>query len=195
MKSKLLKIVLLVAMVFIVSSQSTSPVNQVFSPAVVHQPKAATPPAGVKYLEKVEDMVIELTNRTRRAHGLAPLSKDDELTGVARAYSDDMLVRRFFDHTDPDGVTFDERISDQYPQRFWYVGENLWYAAGYNPAQTRQLAQEIVADWMNSPGHRANLLDPDFTHLGVGISFRNHTIRATQEFVGKPKGFQFWGLG
>ena len=49
-----------------------------------------------------------------------------------------------------------------------------------------------MADWMGSPGHRENLLSPRFTHLGVGVSARQHTIKATQEFVGKSEGFN-WG--
>jgi uncharacterized protein YkwD len=100
-----------------------------------------------------------------------------------------MLVRRFFDHTTPDGVTFDERISDRYPHWIYLVGENIWSASGYNPGNAQKLAKEIVDDWMSSPGHRENLLDPAFTHLGVGVSARHHTIRATQEFVGKSKAF------
>ena len=47
---------------------------------------------------------------------------------------------------------------------------------------------------MSSPGHRENMLDPDFTHLGVGVSARNGTIRATQEFVGRSKVFSFGEL-
>jgi uncharacterized protein YkwD len=80
-------------------------------------------------LPKVEDLVFEMTNQARRAKGLAPLSQDAELTQVARAYSDDMLVRRFFDHTTPDGVPFDERISDRTPLGI-PPGEHL--SAGYH---------------------------------------------------------------
>ena len=73
-----------------------------------------------------------------------------------------------------------------------FTGENIWSAFGYNPSNAQKLAKEIVDDWMSSPDHRANVLDPDFTHLGVGVSARNGTIRATQEFVGRSKGFSFW---
>ena len=113
---------------------------------------------------------------------------------MARAFSNDMLVRRFFDHTTPDGVNFDARITDQYRHRVFLVGENIWFASGYNPANVQRMAKEIVDDWMASPGHRENMLDPQFTHLGVGVSARQHTIRATQEFVGKSKGFNWGGL-
>jgi uncharacterized protein YkwD len=164
-------------------------VNRALSPPVVKPPKPVLPPPGVKYLEKVEDLVFELTNQHRRAKGVAPLSKDDELREVARAYSNDMLVRRFFDHTTPDGVSFHERIASNYHHWVRSIGENIWSAWGYKPSNALSLAKEIVDDWLSSPGHRAILLDPDFTHLGVGVSARNGTILATQEFVGKFKIF------
>jgi len=163
-------------------------------PPAVQKPAAVLPPPGVRHMPEVEDLVFELTNRVRRAKGLPPLVKDEDLTQVARAYSDDMLVRRFFDHTTPDGVSFDERISGRYPYRVRTLGENIWTALGYNAANRHRVAQEIVDDWMSSPGHRANILDPDFTHLGVGISVRQRTVLATQEFVGRFKAFSFRDL-
>lgn len=192
--AKLMKIGLLAALLFAFCPQVLPLVHQVFTPPVLHQPKAVVPPPGIKYLAKVEDLVFDLTNQARRAEGLAPLLKDEELRDVARAYSDDMLLRRFFDHTTPEGVAFDERIADQYHHRVYMVGENIWYAVGYNASKIQRLAKEIVADWLSSPSHRANLLDPDYTHLGVGISARHQTIRATQEFVRKPKAFSFGEL-
>ncbi len=180
---------LLAGALFFFCPQVAPLVSRVFTPSapVIYKPKPVLPPPGVKYLEKVEDLVLEMTNRARRAKGLAPLSKDEELTKVARAYSDDMLVRRFFDHSTPDGIDFDERIANQYPHRVSLVGENIWMACGYGTGNPQKLAKEIVNDWMSSPGHRDNLLCPDFTHLGVGVSARQHTIRATQEFVGRFK--------
>jgi uncharacterized protein YkwD len=169
--------------------------NQALSPPVVKPPKPVLPPPGVKYLEKVEDLVFELTNQHRRAKGVAPLSKDDELRDVARAYSNDMLVRRFFDHTTPDGVSFHERIAGNYHHWVRSIGENIWTAWGYKTSNALSLAKEIVGDWLSSPGHRAILLDPDFTHLGVGgVSARNGTVLATQEFVGRFKVFSLGKL-
>ncbi len=168
--------------------------NRVLASPAIPQPKPVLPPPGVIHLQQVEDLVFDLTNQARRARGLPLLSKDDELTKVARAYSDDMLVRRFFDHTTPDGVTFDKRISASYPHWINAVGENIWFASGYDPRNAQKLAKEMFDDWMCSPGHRENLLDPGYTHLGVGVSARYHTIRATQEFVGKSKAFKLRGL-
>ncbi len=164
-------------------------VNQAIAPPAVQKSKPVLPPPGVKYLEKVEDLVFEMTNQLRLAQGVAPLSKDDELRNVARAYSNDMLVRRFFDHTTPDGVTYYKRISGNYHHWVRSIGENIWSGWGYKIGNASSLAKEIVDDWLSSPGHRAILLDPDFTHLGVGVSARNGTILATQEFVGRFKIF------
>ena len=197
MKSIVVKIMragLLVAVLFAVSLLAIPRLNQAFTPPVVQKPEAVLPPPGVKHLPKVEDLVFEMTNRARRAKGLPPFIKDAELTQVARAFSDDMLVRRFFDHTTPDGVSFDERIADRYRHRVRLMGENIWYASGYNLGTIHQVAKEIVDDWMSSPGHRENILDPKFTHLGVGVSARHHSIRATQEFVGRSKRFSLGEL-
>ena len=194
MVMKLMRVGFLVTVLFAVSLLAIPRLNQAFTPPVVQRPEAVLPPPGVKHLPKVENLVFEMTNQARRAKGLAPLSQDDELTNVARAYSDDMLVRRFFDHTTPDGVSFDERISDHYRHRVKIMGENIWYASGYNLGKIHQVAKEIVDDWMSSPGHRDNILDPDFTHLGVGVSARHHTIRATQEFVARSKRFSLGEL-
>jgi uncharacterized protein YkwD len=191
---KLMRVGLLVAVLFAFCPRVMPLVNQVSTPPVVHQLKAVLPPPGVKHLPKVEDLVLEMTNQARRAKGLPPFIQDAELTQVARAFSDDMLVRRFFDHTTPDGVSFDARLADRYRHRVRLMGENIWYASGYNVAKIQQVAQEIVDDWMNSPGHRDNILDPRFTHLGVGVSARHHTIRATQEFVGRSKRFSLGDL-
>jgi uncharacterized protein YkwD len=178
---------LLVAVMIAFSPQALPGGNRVSTPPVVQPPKPVVPPPGVKYLAKVEDLVFAMTNRIRQTRGLAPLSRDDELRNVARAYSDDMLVRRFFDHTTPDGVPFYIRMSKHYPHWVRAKGENIWGSWGLYPGNSQKLAKEIVADWMSSPDHRENMLDPDYTHLGVGVSVRRDTILATQEFVGKFK--------
>jgi uncharacterized protein YkwD len=185
---------LLTAAFFAFCPQAMPLVQQAFSPPAAYQAKPVLPPPGIKYLEKVEELVFELTNQARLAKGLAPLSQDDELQQVARAFSNDMLVRRFFDHATPDGVDFAKRITEQYRHRVFVVGENIWFASGYDPANVQRTAKEIVEDWMTSPGHRENMLDPQYTHLGVGVSARHQSIRATQEFVGKSKGFNWGGF-
>jgi uncharacterized protein YkwD len=197
MKSMVVKLLmgsLLMAGIFIFCPQVTPLISQVLTPPVAHRPEPVLPPPGVNHLPKVEELILAMTNEARRARGLAPLIKDAELTKLARAYSNDMLVRRFFDHSTPEGISFDARISNRYHHWVRCVGENIWSAIDYHPGKPQKMAKEIVADWMSSPGHRDNLLDPDFTHLGVGVSARHHSIRATQEFVGRFKGLGFGEL-
>ncbi len=190
MKSSVVRLIFLVLLVGAILSfhpQVQPLIHELIWPHQDQQLEMVTAPKGVSYLVKVEDLIFELTNKERQAKGLAPLARDEELRQVARAYSNDMLVRGFFDHTTPDGLSIDERLENQYRHRVAVMGENIWSGSGYDPGQTVQLAKEIVADWMNSPEHRENLLSPDFTHLGVGVSARRSAIRATQEFVGRSK--------
>jgi uncharacterized protein YkwD len=166
-------------------------VEQALFSRQVHQVKPVAPPPGITYLAKVEDLVFEMTNQVRRAKGLAPLTRDAELTNAARSFSNDMLVHHFFDHDTPGGLTFEKRLARQYHHWVSSMGENIWSGSGYDPGKTQEVAKDIINDWLNSPGHRENILDPDFTHLGVGVSARHQTIRATQEFVCR---FKHWPL-
>ncbi|MFF9119856.1 CAP domain-containing protein [Streptomyces massasporeus] len=105
--------------------------------------------------------VIDLTNRERTRHGLPPLSADPLLTTAAQAHSADMVARAFCAHTAPDGgQPWDRAAAAGSTRRS--VGENI--ACGQrSPA-------DVVEGWMNSPGHRANILTPGFTHIGVGFA-------------------------
>lgn len=105
--------------------------------------------------------VITLTNAERTAAGLRPLSGDAMLTTAAQAHSDDMVARAFYSHTSPDGSQPWDRAAAAGSTRRT-IGENI--ACGQrSPA-------EVVRGWMNSPGHRANILKPDFTHIGIGLA-------------------------
>ncbi|WP_282776398.1 MULTISPECIES: CAP domain-containing protein [unclassified Nocardia] len=111
-------------------------------------------------LARTQADVIELTNRERIRAGLPPLTPDPLLTRAAQAHSADMVARDFYAHTCPDGSRpWDRAAAAGCTRRT--IGENI--ANGYHdPA-------EVVDGWMNSPGHRANILKPDFTHIGVGL--------------------------
>jgi hypothetical protein len=108
-----------------------------------------------------ESEVIELANIEREARKLHPLSYSEELTVAARRHSQDMGDQNYFDHTSLDGREFYERITDV-GYDYQTCGENI--AAGYaTPAA-------VVEGWMNSDGHRANILDPDYCDIGVGYA-------------------------
>ncbi|MFE0416402.1 CAP domain-containing protein [Streptomyces tendae] len=105
--------------------------------------------------------VVGLTNRERAAAGLPALAVDARLTTAAQAHSADMVARDFYSHTDPDGGKPWDRAAAAGAARRT-VGENI--ACGQrSPA-------DVVEGWMNSPGHRANILKSDFTHIGVGLA-------------------------
>lgn len=105
--------------------------------------------------------VVDLTNRERARAGLAALAVDPRLTAAAQAHSADMVARDFYSHTDPDGGKPWDRAAAAGAARRT-VGENI--ACGQrSPA-------DVVEGWMNSPGHRANILKADFTHIGIGLA-------------------------
>jgi uncharacterized protein YkwD len=93
-----------------------------------------------------------------------------------------MLNRNYFSHTNLEGRTFKERLPADFAT--CQGGENIWTGRGYDPRQVRYLAQKIMEGWMKSPGHRANILAPGYTHLGVGVMANNQEIKATQVFMG-----------
>jgi uncharacterized protein YkwD len=106
-----------------------------------------------------EQSMLDLVNEERVSRGLHPLVMDERLREAARAHSRDMLARGYFNHVTPDGVTparrlLRERIS------FLTMGENLAFAP------TLQVAHQGL---MRSPGHRANILRPVFTRVGIGV--------------------------
>lgn len=125
-------------------------------------------------LNQFEQQVVELTNQERAKHGLAPLQADLELSRVAREKSRDLAVNNYFDHNSPTyGSPFD--MMRAYGISYRTAGENI--------AKGQRSPQEVVNAWMNSPGHRANILNGNFTHIGVGyVEQGNHW---TQMFIGK----------
>lgn len=107
----------------------------------------------------LEAEMLELVNRERAAAGLAPVKADPELTEVARLHSDDMFERGYFSHYTPEKKDPFDRMRES-NVRFATAGENLAIAP------TLQIAHNGL---MNSPGHRANILRPQFGRLGIGI--------------------------
>lgn len=148
-------------------------------------PKRRLGPAasGVVYLAELERSIYRLTNEERRKQGLASLNWERSLSGVARAHSADMLIKGYFAHLSPEGKSPHERIAAGYPFGLALTGENIWSSTGYDAGEPRRLARMIVDRWMTSPGHRKNLLNPNFTDIGIGVATRGKDIRATQVFV------------
>lgn len=121
----------------------------------------------------LEAQMLEMVNRERVANGLKPLAPDPELTEVARRHSADMLTRGYFAHNTPEGKSPFDRMRESGVQ-FLTAGENLALAPTVSIAHT---------GLMNSPGHRANILRPQFGRLGIGIMDGGvNGIMVSQEF-------------
>lgn len=118
--------------------------------------------------------VVNLVNKERAKVGLAALTMDSALTKVAQAKSQDMKDNSYFSHTSPTyGSPFD--MMKQFGISYKSAGENI--------AKGQTSAQQVVEAWMNSEGHRANILDKKFTHIGVGYVSSGHYW--TQMFIKK----------
>ncbi|MFC5055250.1 CAP domain-containing protein, partial [Saccharothrix xinjiangensis] len=122
------------------------------------QPQPDTP--AKTEVDIAEARVFELTNAERAAQGCPALASDDKLATAARAHSADMAARNYFDHVSQDGRSFVDRVK----------------AAGYpspgaeNIAAGQRTAESVVKGWMDSPGHRANILNCKLKALGVGMA-------------------------
>ncbi|MFD2043499.1 CAP domain-containing protein [Ornithinibacillus salinisoli] len=125
-------------------------------------------------LNEFERTVVELTNQERRNAGLNDLQIDNELSRVARMKSVDMQENDYFSHNSPTyGSPFD--MMAQFGIDYRSAGENI--AAG------QRSPEEVVQAWMNSEGHRENILNGGFTHIGVG--FEDQGNNWTQMFIRK----------
>ncbi len=106
-----------------------------------------------------EEQLITAINAERARYGLAALTAHPILMGVAEAHSADMATRAYFAHTGPDGLGPCQRMT-RAGYRWWACGENI--GAGYPSAQL------MLAAWLGSTGHRANILSTAYTDIGIG---------------------------
>ena len=112
-------------------------------------------------------------NAERARHNLRPLRLNRKLSSAARRHSRAMAERRFFSHTSLSGASFVDRIRNTgylSGVRSWTVGENIAYGSG-----SRSAPRSIGSAWMNSAGHRANILSSSFRAIGIGIAFGTPT--------------------
>ena len=124
--------------------------------------------------KSVEEQVQRIVNEQRRNNGLPDLQMDWELQRVARVKACDMAQKGYFSHTSPTyGSPFD--MMKQFGISYRTAGENI--------AQGQTSPQSVMDSWMNSQGHRENILKRDYTHIGVGYCQQgNHWV---QMFIGK----------
>lgn len=120
--------------------------------------------------------VLSLVNAERKKQGLNALTLSEKLTAVANEKARDMSVNNYFSHTSPTyGSPF--QMMQQYGIRYKTAGENI--AAG------QATAEAVMRDWMNSSGHRANILNAEYTEIGIGYYNAGSRPYWVQEFIGK----------
>ncbi|MEK3990079.1 CAP domain-containing protein [Robertmurraya sp. FSL R5-0851] len=148
---------------------TTQPAQQ---PTTTTEPTQTTQTTSA--LSAYEQKVVELTNQERAKYGLAALKVDKALSKVAREKSLDMSKNGYFSHTSPTyGSPFD--MMKQFGVSYQYAGENI--------AMGQRTPEEVVQAWMNSEGHRKNILSANFNYIGVGyVESGNYW---TQMFIGK----------
>ena len=146
---------------------------QIRNPNLIYPGDMLTIPETDLSVRAYEQEVIRLVNIERAKYGLAALTEDWELSRVARYKSQDMHDRRYFDHNSPTyGTPF--QMMKAFGLTYRSAGENI--AMGYRTPQA------VVTGWMNSSGHRANILNSSYTKIGVGyVADGNYW---TQQFIG-----------
>jgi uncharacterized YkwD family protein/spore coat assembly protein SafA len=127
-------------------------------------------PAGSTNLSAFASQVFTIVNQERAKAGLRQLTSDGSLSAMAMAKAKDMYNNHYFDHTSPTyGSPFNMMTS--YGIKYSYAGENI--------AMGQRTPQEVMTSWMNSPGHRQNILSPNYTKIGVAY----YNGEWVQEFI------------
>ncbi len=124
-----------------------------------------------------ESAVLALVNKERAAAGCGPLAANAKLTAAARAYSDTMARSGVMSHTGPDGSTMTTRVE---------AAGYGWSRLGENIARGQSDADAVMKAWMNSPGHKANILNCAFREIGIGVHKGDGGPWWTQNF-GTPR--------
>ncbi|MFJ7936849.1 CAP domain-containing protein [Sporosarcina sp. NPDC096371] len=125
-------------------------------------------------ISAIEKAVLDLTNAERQKAGLKPLQTDKNLMTSARQKSADMASKNYFSHTSPTyGSPFDQMKANGVTYK----------AAAENIAMGQRTAEEVVKGWMESPGHRQNILTSSYTHIGIGYDKNGNYW--TQQFIQK----------
>jgi uncharacterized protein YkwD len=161
-------------------STSSAPTAAATTPAAPPAAPKPAPSTAAPGQGGVTAQVVTLTNAERAKAGCGALTVNSTLTAVAQAHSQDMATHNYFDHNSQDGRTpFDRMTAAGY--RYSTAAENI--AAG------QRTAQDVMTGWMNSPGHKANILNCALREIGVGYatgSASQYGVYWTQDF-GTPR--------
>lgn len=140
-------------------------------------------------IPELEKRIHALINKERKKHGLSPLAWDDRLSQIARSHSGDMARRNYFSHDSPEGRDFSYRYKEggfscaaRVGNRIYGGAENIFQNNLYDRVMIKdgrryydwntmeKIAESTVQGWMNSPGHRKNILAPHLLSEGIGVA-------------------------
>ncbi len=137
----------------------------------------AAPTAATSSESAMEQEVLALVNEVRAENGLSALTWAEDIAEIARAHSADMINRSFFSHTNPDGESPFDRLKSN------GISYN---AAAENIAYGQRTAEAVMESWMNSSGHRANILNKNVKEIGIGaVKNSQGTVYWTQMFIAR----------
>jgi uncharacterized protein YkwD len=132
---------------------------------------------------------LALVNQSRKQQSLPPLTLEAKLTRAAQWHADDMLKRNFFAHASPEGKTVGDRFVRAGGTRWRLIAENIATFTRTPPPVTDGFLKHLHESWMNSPGHRKNILLPGITQFGFGIAVNARgDLYAVQTFAGPGGG-------
>jgi uncharacterized protein YkwD len=153
----------------------TSPPPSSPSPSPTSPSPSPTPTTAPTGNAAFEAEVLAIVNEERVKANCPAVTSDDRLVAAARAHSADMAARNYFSHTTPEGVDFATRIT---------AAGYRWSGAGENIAKGQRTPADVMTSWMNSAGHKANILNCGFKNLGVGVAAdAGGTLLWTQDFA------------
>ncbi|WP_433048871.1 CAP domain-containing protein [Dactylosporangium sp. CS-033363] len=162
------------------AATSAAPAPTTKAPTTAAAPKTTQPTAkkttaapGGTSNSAYEAQVLAITNAERAKAGCAPLAFNAKLRAAAYKHSADMAANNYFSHDSQDGTSFATRISNE---------GYRWSGAAENIAKGQRTPEEVMNAWMNSSGHRANILNCKLKDLGVGLAYQGKTAIWTQDF-------------
>lgn len=131
-------------------------------------------------VSEIEKLVFEKVNEERSKQGLSEYRHSADLEKIAKQHSTNMVTHDFFSHVDHKEMNVRLRKMFLCPHLFaWAIGENIACAFGRTE---EEVAEKLVVWWMNSPGHRANIVSEKFSHIGIGVEQKGDQLYATQVF-------------
>lgn len=171
---------LLLLTLFVLAGASAPAKAQTVEPLLISGGPGGDENTAGKTGRYLEQDVLDLINKERIANSLPPLAWNQKVADMARQHSKDMSWNNYFNHRGLDGKMVTDR-AEAFGINWQMIGENIAMVGGFSDP-----IQHVVEGWMNSPGHRKNILEPRWKESGIGIFINsNGTYYFTQVFVVK----------